>query len=205
MSKLYFRYGTMGSTKTLNLLTTAYNFEERNISFLCIKPSIDDRDGEGVIKSRVGIERKCELVHPDTDVFELIKEHNYTQMENRFVQIKWVLVDEAQFFSEEQIDQLAKAVDVFDINIICYGLRTDFRSKLFPGSRRLFELADNIEEVKASCSCGRKTSINARIDEDGNVITIGEQVLIGGNDKYVAMCRKCWHKRIQESKNPKLF
>lgn len=195
----------MGSTKTLNLLTTAYNFEERNISFICIKPSIDNRDGAGVIKSRVGIERKCEVVTPDTNVFELIRNKNYTLMEDKFLKIEWVLVDEAQFFTEQQIDQLAKAVDILDINIMCYGLRTDFQSHLFPGSRRLFELADNIEEVKASCSCGRKTSINARIDDEGNIITSGEQVLIGGNDKYIAMCRKCWHKRIQDSKSPKLF
>ena len=205
MSKLYFRYGTMGSTKTLNLLTTAYNFEERNINFICLRPSVDNRDGADIIKSRVGIERKCEVVKPDTNVFELIRNKNYTLLEDKFVEIEWVLVDEAQFFTEKQIDQLAKAVDILDINIMCYGLRTDFQSHLFPGSRRLFELADNIEEVKASCSCGRKTSINARIDADGNVITTGEQVLIGGNDKYIAMCRKCWYKRIQESKNPKLF
>jgi thymidine kinase len=195
----------MGSTKTLNLLTTAYNFEERDISFICIKPSTDTREGEGIIKSRVGIERQCETAYPETDVYELIKNRNSALLENRYRKIEWVLADEAQFFSEQQIEQLAKAVDVFDINIICYGLRTDFRSRLFPGSRRLFELADNIEEVKASCSCGRKTSINARIDERGNVVTSGEQVLIGGNDKYIAMCRKCWHKRIVESKSPKLF
>lgn len=205
MSKLYYRYGTMGSTKTLNLLTTAYNFEERNINFICLKPSIDNRDGETIIKSRVGLQRECEVIKPDTNVFDVIKKFNYSFLENKFVKIDWVLVDEVQFFSEEQIDQLARAVDMFDINIMCYGLRTDFQSHLFPGSKRLFELADSIEEIKASCSCGRKTAMNARIDENGNIITSGDQVLIGGNDKYVAMCRKCWYKKIQESENPKLF
>ena len=107
----------------------------------------------------------------------------------------WMLVDEAQFLTPEQVDQLAKVVDDFGCNVMCFGLRTDFRTSLFPGSRRLFEIADSIEEVKSTCSCGRKTIVNARIDKDGNIITEGEQVEIGGNDRYMSLCRKCWSSR----------
>ena len=110
----------------------------------------------------------------------------------------WILVDEAQFLLEEQVDQLARVVDDYGCNIICYGLRTDFKTRLFEGSRRLFEIADSIEEVKSTCSCGRKTIVNARIDGNGEIITEGEQVEIGGNDRYIAVCRKCWrNKRIE--------
>ena len=195
--KLYFYYGTMASAKTLRLLTTAYNFEENNIKVMVIKPSQDTRDGNGVIRSRVGLVRKCIMVQPDDDLFVAVEQYN-TKMLSRFTQLEWVLVDEAQFLTEKQVDQLAKVVDILGISVMCYGLRTDFQSHLFPGSKRLMELADDMEEIKASCKCGRKTNINARIDNNGKVVTVGSPVLVGGDDLYRPMCRKCWYKLISE-------
>ena len=195
VGKLYFRYGTMGSAKTALLLTQAYNFEERGMEYLCMKPIIDDREKDNVIRSRIGIERRCEWIYPDTDLYESIK-----QMFERTLVVKdWILVDESQFLSEQQVDQLARIVDDFGVNVVCYGLRTDFQSHLFEGSRRLLELADTIDEIKSTCSCGRKTIINARIDAQGNIVTDGAQVEIGGDDKYVALCRRCWRNRRIES------
>lgn len=194
--KLYFRYGTMGSAKTALLLTTAYNFEERGINYMCMKPVIDTREGASVIRSRIGIERHCEWIYPETDIYRKIR--TLFKDTERFVE--WFLIDEAQFLSAQQIDQLARIVDDFGSNVICYGLRTDFQSKLFEGSRRLFEVADTIDEIKSTCNCGRKTIINARIDRDGNFVSEGAQVEIGGDDRYVAVCRKCWrNKRIEQS------
>lgn len=188
-SKLFFRYATMNSAKSAELLMKAYNFEERGLKILCIKPSIDDREGKNVIKSRVGIERECKMVKPTDNIYDGVKK----LLENGG-KIDWILADESQFFKKEQIDQLGDIVDELDINVICYGLRADFRTELFEGSKRLFEIADSIEEMKSSCSCGRKSIINARIDENGNVVTNGEQIEIGGNDRYVSLCRKCYKK-----------
>lgn len=193
MAKLRFKYGCMNSSKTLNLLTTAYNFEEKNIPFLVLKPSIDTRDGENTVKSRAGIERECVSVTPEMDIYDAINKYNVI-LETAFSKLEWVLIDEAQFLTNEQINQLSDVVDFLNIEVMCYGLRTDFKSEVFPASKRLFELADEIEEVKSRCSCGKKTIINARINEDGDVITNGEQVMIGGEEKYIALCRKCWKK-----------
>ena len=197
IGKLYFRYGTMGSAKTAMLLTQAYNFEERGMRYLCMKPIIDDREKDNVIRSRIGIERKCEWIYPDTDIYAAIKRLS----DEKGVVFDWILVDESQFLREQQVDQLARVVDEFGTNVVCYGLRTDFQSRMFEGSRRLFELADSIDEVKSTCSCGRKTIINARIDSQGNIVTDGKQVEIGGDDKYVALCRNCWRNRRIESAN----
>lgn len=195
IGKLYFRYGTMGSAKTALLLTTAYNFEERNMPYICFKPVVDTREERNVIRSRIGIERACHWIYAETNLYAFIS-HIFEKVEVRPL---WILVDEAQFLSEAQVDQLAAVVDDFGCNVICFGLRTDFRTHLFEGSRRLFEIADSIEEVKSTCNCGRKTIVNARIDSKGEIITEGEQVEIGGNDKYVAVCRKCWRNRRIES------
>lgn len=196
IGKLYFRYGTMGSAKTALLLTTAYNFEERGMSYLCFKPSIDTRDRKNVIKSRIGIERECGWIYRDTDMYSLV-----SALKDEGKQMpEWILVDEAQFLTASQVDQLAQVVDEYGINVICYGLRTDFRTVLFEGSRRLFEIADTIDEVKSTCGCGRKTIVNARMDSRGEIITEGEQVEIGGNERYVSLCRKCWRdKKIERS------
>ena len=192
--KLYFRYGTMGSAKTALLLTNAYNFEERGIAYQCYKPVIDTREDKNVIRSRIGIERECKWIYPDTDLYESISDLHATGS----IIPEWILVDEAQFLSSNQVDQLARVVDTFGCNVMCYGLRTDFKTNLFEGSRRLFEVADTIDEVKSTCSCGGKTIVNARIDSKGRIITEGEQVEIGGNDKYMAVCRRCFtNKKIE--------
>lgn len=194
--KLYFRYGTMGSAKTALLLTTAYNFEERNMQYLCMKPVIDTRDKRNVIRSRIGIERECLWIMPDSNLFELLREN----FREAGVVADWILVDEAQFLSASQVDQLARIVDDYGSNVICYGLRTDFKSRMFEGSKRLFEIADTIDEIKSTCSCGRKTIINARIDANGDFVEDGAQVEIGGDDRYIAVCRKCWRdKRIRQA------
>lgn len=199
--KLYFRYGTMGSAKTAMLLTQAYNFEERGVSFVCMKPAIDTRDSENVIKSRIGIKRECSWIHDTDNICDLV--------ESLFVKTgkacDWILIDEAQFLTPEQVDQLATIVDTLGANVVCYGLRTDFQSKMFPGSQRLFEIADTIDEIKSTCGCGRKTIVNARIDAQGKVVTEGSQVEIGGDDKYVALCRRCWRQRSIISASQKSF
>lgn len=136
IGKLYFRYGTMGSAKTALLLTTAYNFEERGLRYLCMKPAVDTREGDSVIRSRIGIERACRWIYPDTDIYEFACD--YFRQTGSVVE--WFLVDEAQFLTEVQVDQLSRIVDDFGCNVVCYGLRTDFRTRLFEGSRRLFEI-----------------------------------------------------------------
>lgn len=194
--KLYFRYGTMGSAKTALLLTTAYNFEERGMTYSCFKPIVDTREKENVIRSRIGIERKCTWIYHDTDIYVMAQE----MFERTMTVIDWFLIDEAQFLTAEQVDQLARIVDDYGSNVICYGLRTDFQTHLFEGSRRLFEIADTIDEIKSTCTCGRKTIVNARIDANGDFITEGDQVEIGGDDRYIAVCRKCWrNNRIEQS------
>lgn len=190
----------MGSAKTALLLTTAYNFEERGLAFDCFKPAIDTREDKSVIRSRIGIERPCKWIYPETDIYALFREL-YAEGNHP----DWMLVDEAQFLSAPQVDQLARIVDDFACNVLCYGLRTDFRTHLFEGSRRLFELADTIEEIKSTCTCGRKTIVNARIDSRGRIMTQGEQVEIGGNDRYIAVCRNCWrNKRIESASRSRL-
>ncbi|MDE7441509.1 MAG: thymidine kinase [Muribaculaceae bacterium] len=197
LGKLYFKYGTMGSAKTAMLLTTAYNFEERNMPYLCFKPVVDTRDEKNVIRSRIGIERECGWIYPNTNLYDMIHEKARAKLPHA----EWILVDEAQFLSPEQVDQLARLVDDYGINVLCYGLRTDFRTHLFEGSRRLFEIADSIDEIKSTCSCGRKTIVNARIDGRGEIITEGEVVEIGGNERYMSVCRKCWRNKKIEKNN----
>lgn len=189
MAKLYFKYGAMGSSKTANALITKFNYEERGMKVMLIKPSIDDRDGANVIRSRIGLAETAKVIFKDTNIYnEFESNRNFHA----------IIADECQFFNAEQIDQLRNIVDDFDIPVLCFGLRTDFKSHLFEGSRRLFEVADSISEIKTICSCGNKAIINARIDSLGNVITRGGQILIGGNDSYVAMCHKCWKNATQK-------
>lgn len=190
----------MGSAKTALLLTTAYNFEERKIAYRCMKPVVDTRDNKNVIRSRIGIERECSWIYPDTNLYEMV-----LSMGADTDRPEWVLVDEAQFLSADQVDQLARVVDEFGINVICYGLRTDFRTHLFEGSKRLLEIADTIDEIKSTCTCGRKTIVNARVNSLGEIITEGEVVEIGGNERYIAVCRNCWrNKRIEQSRKSSL-
>ena len=198
-AKLMFMYGVMSSSKSLRLLATAHDFDEKGIPILVIKPSADTRDGKNLVKSRAGLERECISIDPDVNIFDVVNEYIRISMATQSSGLKWILVDECQFLTEEQVDQLSDIVDFLDINVICYGLRTDFKSKLFPASKRLFELADDIEEVKTSCNCGERASINARFNKDGKIITEGSQILVGGDDLYHAICRKDWKKLIRES------
>lgn len=192
MADLKFFYGCMGSAKTLRLLTTAYNFEEKGIPFLVYKPKLDTRDGLNIIRSRAGLERDCVSVDGNfnflNEVTEITKEY----------QAKFILIDEAQFLTAEQVDQLSLIVDNLNINVFCYGLRTDFKTNLFEGSRRLFELANDLEEIPSMCECGKRTLVNARFDEFGNIIFDGEQVQIGGNESYKSICRKCYNNKMAQ-------
>ncbi len=191
MAKLYFKYGAMGSSKTANALITRFNYEERGMKVWLIKPSIDIRDGASVIRSRIGLSADATIITPDTDLFEEYKKHADCDV---------IITDECQFFKTEQIDQLRRIVDEIDIPVLCYGLRTDFLTKTFEGSRRLFEVADSITEIKTICSCGKKAIVNARIDGEGKVLTEGGQIFLGGNDSYIAMCHSCWRKAIEKQK-----
>ena len=188
MAKLYFKYGAMGSSKTAQALITKFNYEERGMSVWLIKPSVDDRDGADILRSRIGLEAPAESIKPKDDILAL-----YASRGRRDV----VIADEAQFFTTAQIGQLRDLVDEENVPVLCFGLRTDFRTHLFPGSQRLFELADSIQEIKTICECGAKDTVNARIGADGRVVTEGAQVLLGGNDTYIAMCHSCWKKRIR--------
>ncbi len=199
-SKLYFKWGTMNSGKSMFLLATAFNFQERGVPFICIKPNIDNREDENKIHSRSLPDRDCVSISNDTDIFESVKTLSEVKLVRMEEKIKWILVDESQFLTEKQVEELSDIVDYLDINVMCFGLRTDFRTKLFSGSKRLFELADTLEEIKSTCSCGEKNIVNARLDSNGNIIDDGEQIMIGGEDKYLSMCRKCYKDKINEKK-----
>ena len=197
MAKLYFKYGAMGSSKTAQALITKYNYEENDLSVWLIKPSADTRDGAAVLRSRIGLEATVDIITPAVDVFRLFAE---TKKDHCDV----IIVDECQFLLPEQIDQLRSIVNEFGIPVMCFGLRTDFQTKLFPGSRRLMEVADTIQEIKTICDCGAKATVNARIDGEGHIVTQGAQVVLGGNDSYIAMCHKCYVNGIRENKVIKL-
>lgn len=191
MAKLYFKYGAMGSSKSAQALITKFNYEERGMNVWLIKPSTDDRDGKAVIRSRIGLSAEAEVIGPSDDLYALWeKNHRDADV---------IISDECQFFTPEQIDGMRRLVDGEDLPVINFGLRTDFLTHLFPGSRRLMEIADSITEIKTICSCGKKATVNARIS-GGKVVTEGEQVFLGGNDSYVAMCHACWKKRIEQEK-----
>lgn len=188
MAKLYFKYGAMGSSKSAQALITKFNYEELGMSVWLIKPSIDTRDGADVIRSRIGLEARAQVITPEQDIVE-----EYRRVGTRDV----IISDEAQFFTPAQIDQLRTLVDDDDIPILCFGLRTDFLTHFFPGAQRLMELADSITEIKTVCACGRKATVNARIDGEGRIVTAGSQIMLGGNDSYIAMCHRCWMKKIR--------
>ena len=179
MAKLYFYYGAMNSSKTANALMTHFNYEEVGQKALLCKTEADTRDGARLIRSRIGLEKECILLSELTQMSDTeIKAYNC------------IIVDEVQFASREQIDFLSDIVDFYDVPVICYGLRTDFQREPFPGSIWLLAWADVIEEIKTVCWCGQGATCNTRFTEDGRVIREGEQVCLGGNDKYIALCRK---------------
>lgn len=182
--KLYFYYGTMGSSKTANALMTKFNMEEHGNKVLLLKPSIDTRDGETIIRSRAGLEAESILVYPDSDIKDILS--NYSGKYNG------IIVDECQFLTEAQIDQLRETNE--PMFIMCYGLKTDYMGKLFEGSKRLLEVSDSIREIKSMCPCGKKAIMNARYDKNGNIIYNGGQIDIGGDDMYRALCYDCWKK-----------
>ena len=196
MAKLYFKYGAMGSSKTAQALITKYNYEENDLNVWLIKPSADTRDGAEILRSRIGLEARVDVITPDVDVHKL-----FEATKNGHCHV--VIVDECQFMTSEQIDQLRAIVNDFNVPVLCFGLRTDFQTHLFPGSRRLMELADCIEEIKTMCDCGAKATVNARIN-NGYIVTEGAQVVLGGNDSYIAMCHRCYINGIREHKKIKL-
>ena len=197
MAKLYFKYGAMGSSKTAQALITKYNYEENDLKVWLMKPSADTRDGVQILRSRIGLAAAVEVIAPDVDVYDLFVR---TKAGNCDV----IIVDECQFLTEKQIDQLRAIVNDCGVPVMCFGLRTDFQTKLFPGSLRLMEVADTIQEIKTICDCGAKATVNARIDCEGHIVTEGAQVVLGGNDSYIAMCHKCYIKGIREHKVIKL-
>ncbi len=197
MAKLYFKYGAMGSSKTAQALITKYNYEENDLNVWLIKPSADTRDGAKILRSRIGLEAEVEVITPDVDIYARF-------LGSKVRKSDVIIVDECQFLTEAQIDQLRMIVDERSVPVICFGLRTDFQTRLFPGSRRLMEVADTIQEIKTICDCGAKATVNARIDGDGHIVTEGAQVVLGGNDSYIAMCHKCYVQGIREHKKIKL-
>ena len=191
MAKLYFKYGAMGSSKSAQALITRFNYLEQGMTVWLIKPSTDTRDGADVIRSRIGLFCRAQIITPEEDIIAAYRAAGAHDV---------IIADEAQFFTPEQIDALRTLVDFDDIPVLCFGLRTDFQTHFFPGSRRLMELADSITEIKTVCACGSKATVNARIDAQGRIVTEGSQILLGGNDSYVAMCHRCWRKAIASQK-----
>ena len=188
MAKLYFKYGAMGSSKSAQALITKFNYEEKGMKVWLIKPSTDTRDGADIIRSRIGLEAHARIMLPDDNIIEKYHEAGKHDV---------IIADEAQFLTPMQIDQLRELVDTESLPVLCFGLRTDFLTHFFPGAQRLMELADSLTEIKTVCSCGRKATVNARIDGTGRIVTEGSQVMLGGNDSYVAMCHRCWKEKIR--------
>ena len=184
MAKLYFYYSSMNAGKSTALLQSSYNYKERGMNTLVLAPRLDDRFGVGKVTSRIGIESEATTFGTDTDLFELIRERDAEES------LHCVLVDEAQFLTREQVFALGEVTDTLSIPVLAYGLRTDFQGEPFEGSKYLLAWADNLKELKAICHCGSKATMVLRLDGDGNAVTEGSQVEIGGNDRYISMCRK---------------
>jgi thymidine kinase len=184
MSKVYFYYSAMNAGKSTVLLQSSYNYRERGMRTLLYTPAMDTRAGTGRIESRVGLSCEATALRESDDLLQIVRS------EHERDPVACVLVDEAQFLTRDQVRQLTDIADTLRIPVLCYGLRTDFQARLFPGSSELLALADNLIELKTICHCGRKATMNLRIDEKGNAVTQGAQVEIGGNDRYVAMCRR---------------
>lgn len=190
MASLYFTYSAMNAGKSTSLLQVAHNYEEREQKVLLLTPAIDDRAGKGMIASRLGIDRSALAFTNGTDLAALIEARHGQQP------IDCVLLDEAQFLTETQVWQLTDVVDRIDIPVMCYGIRTDAFGQAFPGSAVLLAVADKVSEMKTICFCGRKATMNLRIDEKGDAVKVGEQIAIGGNDRYISCCRKHWKEKL---------
>ena len=199
MAKLYFKFGAMGSSKTAQALMTKFNYEEKGKRVLLIKPATDNRDDRvdehgnvcTIVRSRIGLYAEAVAVSPENDVRKLY----LTRHEESPLDV--LICDECQFLTGGQVDQMKELADLDDVPVLCFGLRADFQTKLFPGSKRLFEIADSITEIKSVCRCGRKATVNARFDDSGVIITEGDQVCIGGNDRYEGVCYKCYREMIR--------
>ncbi len=187
MAKVYFYYSAMNAGKSTVLLQSSYNYQERGMRTLVFAPAIDTRAGRGRIRSRIGLEAPAEVLSTTDNIF------NRVTHEHASAPISCVLVDEAQFLTRAQVEQLTHVADTLGIPVLCYGLRTDFQAQLFPGSAALLALADDLIELKTICHCGRKATMNLRLGPDGRALREGAQVEIGGNERYVAVCRRHFH------------
>ena len=183
MAQLYFYYSAMNAGKSTSLLQSSHNYTEQGMQVLLFTAAVDERVEKGVIASRIGLSNAACVFEPDSELFTQISEHIAKE------KLHCIFVDEAQFLSRVQVDQLAKVVDQLNIPVLCYGIRSDFQGELFPGSQRLLTVADKLTELKAVCFCGRKATMIVRRDSEGNAVSAGEQVVIGGNDSYESMCR----------------
>lgn len=200
MAKLYFKFGAMGSSKTAQALMTKFNYEEKDQTVWLIKPSTDTRDDlrdedgriRTVVRSRIGLFCEAEAIAGNVDLFSVFDERS---KDGKYRDV--IICDECQFLSPEQVNQLKDLADKRDVPALCFGLRADFRTELFPGSRRLFEIADSIAEIKSVCMCGRKATVNARFDKNGKIVTEGAQVVLGGNDCYKGLCYRCYRNLIE--------
>ena len=184
MAKLYFYYSSMNAGKSTALLQSSYNYRERGMNTLVLAPKLDDRYGVGKVTSRIGLETEATIFEPKDDLLEIVN----NAIEDK--QLHCVLIDEAQFLTKAQVFQLGEVTDQQNIPVLAYGLRTDFQGEPFEGSKYLLAWSDNLKELKAICECGTKATMVIRLDEGGNVVTHGSQVEIGGNDRYISMCRK---------------
>jgi len=191
MAKLYFNYAAMNAGKSTTLLQASFNYRERGMDTIEFTAKIDDRVEKGVIASRIGLSKEAHVFDDATDLFDIIKR------ESAGMTAACTFLDEAQFLTGDQVMQLAQAVDELNIPVICYGLRTDFMGELFEGSARLLAVADEIRELKTICKCGRKATMNLRIDADGAAVTSGEKIEIGGNDRYIPLCRKHFYEAFK--------
>ena len=183
MSKLYFYYSSMNAGKSTSLLQSSYNYRERGMNTLVLSPMVDDRDGRGVVASRIGLKTEAKTIDPDDNVFNIVNEHHAE------THLSCVLIDEAQFLKRAQVFQLGEVCDRLKIPVLAYGIRTDFQGEPFEGSKYLLAWADNLKELKAICHCGRKATMVIRRDSSGKAVTEGAQIEIGGNDLYESTCR----------------
>ena len=186
MAKLYFSYSTMNAGKSTMLMQASYNYRERGMRTVVLIASFDDRAGFGKVSSRIGLEADAIAFHPGQDLFALLEGLNAESP------VACIFIDEAQFLEKTQVWQLAHVVDRLNIPVMAYGLRTDFRGELFPGSKELLAIADELREVRTICHCGRKATMVARLDSSGKVMHEGAQIEIGGNEKYISYCRRHW-------------
>ncbi len=192
MAKLYFYYSAMNAGKSTILLQSSYNYQEKGMETLVYSPAFDNRFGEALVASRIGLKAEAIPFDADVNIYEDIAK----KIKRPAHKIRCVLVDEAQFLTKAQVDQLAQAVDEFHLPVLTYGLRTDFQGELFPGSARLLSIADELHEIKTICHCGSKATMVLRLNAQGKPVKSGAQVEIGGNDKYVSVCRKHFNQEI---------